>query len=686
MSSKTINYELTKPDQTDFYGINVHNNNMDIIDEKLFESIKKVNSPKTGNFPVLNEDGSVKDSGKCPNDFLDSTFEKKSVSSEPGVHGLRYKDKKFEVFDGNEWETVDGGVGIYVNIVAPSGSLVTVSDGNITRTGVSENDSLKLLLPNYGVWTFFATLNGQTSNTVKLECNVSQLYNVTLTYFSATIDVVAKIGSTVTIKKGDTFQSVESDGTASFTVKEAGEYSVYATYDGVNSNETTVNVTTSGEIYSTSVSFILLTIVVDSGSTIKVLKDNYSYTQISSGSNVFYLPAIGTWSIEATLNGETVTDTINITSYTEYSKTLVYYKIYGVNIDLSNSNPDSAVTYTDDAIGVTAGSIAWDSRPIFKDIKPCMLKNGVVQYYLNPSNFAQKETGESADITSGSDGDVMIEIPKIGYKITTSGNILSIKITDNPNASGDGFKYYAHTRGTEGDREKLYVGAYLGNTINSKLRSLSNKSPTVNQTIGTFRTQAKANGDGYDLISFYPLILLQCLFLIRYKNLNSQTALGRGYVDASAKTNTGTTNSNGMYYGTTSGKVHVKFAGIEDFWGNLLYWIDGLYSDSNRNILTAFSNFNDTGSNYTNRGKGSSSNVSGYMSKPQGTSEMGFIIQETNGSSSTYFADYGYLYASSLPIFGGSWGNGDYAGAFRLSVYSSASDSDSYLGGRLMYL
>ena len=310
----------------------------------------------------------------------------------------------------------------------------------------------------------------------------------------------------------------------------------------------------------------------------------------------------------------------------------------------------------------------------------------MVQKYLNKNNFAQDEDGNSADITSGSGGDVMIEIPKCGVKIATSGNTLTIKITDNPNATADGFHYYAHTRATEGDCDKLYIGAYVGYSSSSKLRSLSGKSPTVDKTIGAFRTLAQANGDGYDQISFYPLTLLQCLFLIRYKNRNSQTALGRGYVDGSAKTNTGATNANGMYYGSTSGTTHVKFAGIEDFWGNIFYFIDGIYSDSSRNILTAFDNFNDTGSGYTSRGQGATSNIGNYMSKPQGTTETGIIAKEVNGSSTTHFCDSAALYASRLAYFGGCWNDGEDAGAFQLGVSRSASSSFSDCGGRLMYL
>jgi hypothetical protein len=74
------------------------------------------------------------------------------------------------------------------------------------------------------------------------------------------------------------------------------------------------------------------------------------------------------------------------------------------------------------------------------------------------------------------------------------------------------------------------------------------------------------------------------------------------------------------------------------------------------------------------------------MSKPQGTNEAGFIAKEVSGSSTTYFADYANLYAGCLPIFGGYWNSGAYAGTFPLNVYYSASYSYSSIGARLMYL
>ena len=217
---------------------------------------------------------------------------------------------------------------------------------------------------------------------------------------------------------------------------------------------------------------------------------------------------------------------------------------------------------------------------------------------------------------------------------------------------------------------------------------MSGKTPTVRQTISTFRTQAQSNGSGYDQSAFYQLVFRQCMYLLKYKNLDSQTAVGYGYANGnSASISTGGTNTKGMDYGTTSQTQQMKLFGLEDFWGNVYEFIDGIFSDSSRNILTATENFNDTGSGYTNQGaSGFSGDTGGWMSKVQGTSEKGFVLKDASGSGTTYYSDYADVSASRLAAFGGYWGVGALAGAFHLYVSLSASDSDSNLSARLMYL
>lgn len=359
-------------------------------------------------------------------------------------------------------------------------------------------------------------------------------------------------------------------------------------------------------------------------------------------------------------------------------------KIYGVRIDKANSNPETAVTYTDDAVGMTGGSSAWDNIYPFNQIKPCVFKNGGVNYYLNPNDFTKKIDGTTADISSGNDGDVMIEFPKIYWKIVTNNDEVFVRYSSIQ--IDETWKCLAHTKENI-EKTKVYIGAYLGNSISSKLRSLSGKSPTVNQTVSTFRTQAEANGAGYQQMGYYQLLLLQVLYLIRFKNLDSQTALGRGYVNGnSTGTSTGGTNEKGMNFGEITGKQQMKFSGIEDFWGNYYSRIDGLFCDLNRNILIGSQNFNDTGSGYYNFGQGATFNIDGYISDIQGTTETGFIGKAANGSETTYFSDYGTLIEGSFPIFGGNWSSASYSGAFFLAVSYKLSASAPFIASRLCYV
>ena len=169
-----------------------------------------------------------------------------------------------------------------------------------------------------------------------------------------------------------------------------------------------------------------------------------------------------------------------------------------------------------------------------------------------------------------------------------------------------------------------------------------------------------------------------------FKNLNSQAALGAGYTGASLKTNTGGSNSNGVNYGSTSASVQVKCLGIEDFWGNINEWVDGI-ATKNYTAYTANGNYNDNCDGYT-AAKTIENSFSGYMSKAQGTRRLGFAPLQTSGSSSTYYCDSANLrVANSVYVasFGGGWSIGASAGAFQVYVYDSSSYSHSSIGARL---
>ena len=395
-------------------------------------------------------------------------------------------------------------------------------------------------------------------------------------------------------------------------------------------------------------------------------------------------------------------------------------KTYTVCINLNDTNPLTCITYHDDAVLMTKGDSSWDNAAIFKDIRPCMFKSGSVAYYLQKGDFTKKEDGSAADLT-GADGDVMIEFPKFAYYIekvsAASKNELWVSITNNPNlvAADSRYKYYAFTKKTLGDRDHFYMGAYkaYGDT-DGKLRSIPFVKPIASKTLAAYKDMAKKQGDGYTINSYFQLLAVQCLFIIRYGSLNGQDVLGPGITGRSGTAsdpnygtiNTGGTETFGMCYksvnngSSTDPDVnklgHVKFMGIEDFWGNIWEWIDG-FTTHNYTIVTSYDYDNFVAGKYSDPAfkpnpkfevvSGLSADSSGYVTEVSGTTESGFMGIKHGGSATQRWCDYGSFYgADRILDFGGSWDSGAYPGPFLLSATNVATNATANVGSRLLYI
>lgn len=383
---------------------------------------------------------------------------------------------------------------------------------------------------------------------------------------------------------------------------------------------------------------------------------------------------------------------LGLTNIVKYTPPLPTAKTYIIKIDQNNPDPLTCCAYDGDAVGMTKGSSEWDD--IF-GYKPCILDDGRVKGYLDPNNFAQYEDGSPAPITNIA-YDVMIEFPRMGLDISTNDGIITIKLTSAKNDSN--FQYLAHKRGNV-QKDYFYLGAYVGTDTNgSGLASNSGFAPLTDISISDFieyahgRNQNPAPGSSYEIMGFYQWTYVQALYVMKYGNLNSQAALGQGYVrsNTGSARATGATDIQGMCYGNpNSSDDRMKLFGLEDLWGNVSQFISGLYSDSNRNLLTTTDNFGvDTSASAWeyNVSSGTEGNVYGNMVESQGTNNGGFVIKVSSDSSTEYYSDYAALRSSYFPYVGGNWGDSDNAGVFSCNVVSSESISNSYIGSRLMYL
>lgn len=350
------------------------------------------------------------------------------------------------------------------------------------------------------------------------------------------------------------------------------------------------------------------------------------------------------------------------------------FKTMTAVIDQANSNPLTCVTYEDDARLMEKGSKAWDE---FFGAKLVLFKDGKEVRDLKDS--------ELSSLTEA-DGDVMVKFKRMGLRINTVGDKVYVSMTDNPNSPD--FKYYAHTRG-DAVRDAFYLGAYLGYEKDGKLRSIKGFRPTGNKTIGAFRTIAQANGSGYEQMGYYQWMYLQCMYILKYGNLDSQTALGKGLTggsyDESNCKNTGGTNGKGADFGSTDSMLQMRFQFIEDMWGNKYQWVDG-FGTKGGSLWIGNDKFNDDKNGYEKYSFGV--NGGGYLKKAAGNTEQGFAAASLGGSSSTYYCDYGYYSPSSnyFARVGGSVGCDSDAGAFYGGCRYSSSEASWSVGARLMFI
>lgn len=144
---------------------------------------------------------------------------------------------------------------------------------------------------------------------------------------SLSLVVSVSSGAAVTATKGSKTVSgtASSSGSCVLKLPEAGTWTVKATLDGRTSDTKTVNVVDS---YSVALTFFsaTITVTVDSGATVALKKGGSTLqTKTSTGTAVFTVTETGSYTVEATKNGQTVSGSVNVvSSTTSYSLSLAF--------------------------------------------------------------------------------------------------------------------------------------------------------------------------------------------------------------------------------------------------------------------------------------------------------------------------------------------------------------------------
>lgn len=393
---------------------------------------------------------------------------------------------------------------------------------------------------------------------------------------------------------------------------------------------------------------------------------------------------------------------------------VVYYKVI---IDKSNPDYNTNVTYGEDAAGLEPMFMSanpsngrfnvfngngWEEKWPFNQFRPCVLLNGKFVGYANKDNFKLFEDG--TEIGSRADDnyyDVMIEFPKIYYKIETIDNFIHIHIANKK--IDDSFVCYAHVYdGIELD--KIYVAAYHGVTKTyNGVKTLFSSSGTFPDTTGninfnTYEGYIQAKSPNYRFMNFDQITLLQCLFLLAFRSTNSHQSFARGVNTGSIKVN-GTADDTGMFSGSLTELKPAKFCGIENIFGNIYTRIEGIFINSmtqsktytiyRRNPYSTVP-VNKNGDGYepmTNPTLDGVYYIYQFLVDPYGTTEHGFLPQRyvSNGSNSTYFCDHVDFCSHFGMFFGGDHVSGTGSGMFHFRSDPGKLTTGMALGYRLCY-
>lgn len=99
-----------------------------------------------------------------------------------------------------------------------------------------------------------------------------------------------------------------------------------------------------------------------------------------------------------------------------------------VSIDMLSYGVEWDITVADPTCTRIGNPLFHKSLPIQSEYKGCVVKNGKLQYYLNPNDWSKKSNGEPSHL-DGTDGDVMIRIPRFYGKSGSNGNKRWVRIS-----------------------------------------------------------------------------------------------------------------------------------------------------------------------------------------------------------------------------------------------------------------
>jgi len=330
----------------------------------------------------------------------------------------------------------------------------------------------------------------------------------------------------------------------------------------------------------------------------------------------------------------------------------------------------------------------FDTVAPWSGLRRCNLTDsGVVTAYYDDPTYA----------VDGSNGQVMVEIPLFYYKTVSDSTTIHWSISETQLAG-----YNPHPAFVRDGKlkSKIYIGAYEGNVSTSLLRSVSGVQPSTSTnvagTIANFRTYAQARGAGWQQRDFLITSAIQLLYAVEYGSFDSQSTIGRGHVDSAGGTanhsiNTGGTNALGNISGMasgTNGLVSVSYRGIENPWGNIWEFVDGINIQADYQPWVADHGFQSDlfSTPYVGTGVQAFAASATYYGDIHPSVDYGFVPRASGGSATSRFYDaFWTATGNRIALVGGNWDSGSLVGVVCWHWSAASSGSDRSIGGRVLF-
>lgn len=210
-----------------------------------------------------------------------------------------------------------------------------------------------------------------------------------------------------------------------------------------------------------------------------------------------------------------------------------------VSIDMLSYGVEWDITVADPTCTRIGNPLLHKSLPIQSEYKGCVVKNGKLQYYLNPNDWSKKSNGEPSHL-DGTDGDVMIHTPRFYGKSGSNGNKRWVRIstvqidaswTEIPEMFISAYRITTFidsdkgkvasvvntTEGYRGGGDRANFDQYLST---DKFRTDLGK-PRTGISRAAARTMANNSGQELLCYEFYKWIFYWN-YVIEYANFNSQ--------------------------------------------------------------------------------------------------------------------------------------------------------------------